>query len=151
MFSNFAFELIGVGFGGRAFFKVDQAAVPGWDLDTLIAEVGHVFTNTVERVEGGFVSHKLGQENGGAFDVGHVFLLNLFRAKIGILNRSTMSGIMPTVSGSVQQTFLCFEFGRWRMESDVYSTRSPLMRLKADSLTSPKTSEYVKDNGPSPR
>ena len=71
MLTDPAFQLIGVGFGGGAFFQVDQAAVPSRDLYAFVAEAGHIFTDSIEGVEGGFVSHELGEEDGWAFYVGH--------------------------------------------------------------------------------
>jgi hypothetical protein len=40
-------------------------------LYAFVAEAGHIFTDSIEGVEGGFVSHELGEEDGWAFYVGH--------------------------------------------------------------------------------
>ena len=54
-----ALEVVTVIFGFGGFFEVNQAAVPGRDLYAFVAKVGHVFTNAVEAVEGGFIAHEL--------------------------------------------------------------------------------------------
>jgi hypothetical protein len=57
-------QIIAVGFAAGCFFQVDQARIPGRDLNPFIAERSGPSANTFKRIEGGGIAHELGEENG---------------------------------------------------------------------------------------
>ena len=63
-------DFVAIGLAFRGLGEVEQAGVPGRDLQAGVAEVGGPFGHAGQGVEGGFVAGELGEEDAGALDVG---------------------------------------------------------------------------------
>ena len=74
MLGNLPLQLIAVCLALRCFLQVDQAALPGGDLNAFVAEIRHIAADAVQCIEGGFLSHKLSQEDSRALDSFHIIV-----------------------------------------------------------------------------
>ena len=68
--------LITIGFGLRRFVEVDDARIPGRDLDTFVPQTGNPFSDVADAVVRLLVPHELCEENCRALDAWHFLLLS---------------------------------------------------------------------------
>ena len=64
-------QIVAVAFGIGGFLQVDDAGIPTGQLDGEVAEVLGPFGNVRQAIEGCLITHELGEENRGSFDLCH--------------------------------------------------------------------------------